>query len=73
MCAGEQVPWVRGAVTDADNYVIFGKNGGIITTVALTNLILPNDPSKVTTCRRHGMVYRMDARVRKSDVSPQGL
>ena len=48
--------------------MIFGKNGGLIVPEKEVKIILPTDRSKVTSFRRHGMVYRMDAWVRKADV-----
>ena len=57
-----------GGITDAKNYVIFSSTGGIITPVAGTRIILSKDESLVTRFRRMGMVYRMDAWVRKEDV-----
>ena len=50
------------------NYVVFSSRGGVITFVEGTQPILPKDSCKTTKFRRVGMVYRMDARVRKSDV-----
>ena len=57
-----------GGITDADNLVIFSKHGGVITPKEGTKIILPKDKSLVTKFERKGMVYRMDAWLKKSDV-----
>ena len=57
-----------GGITDANNLVLFHKSGGLIIPEKLVQIILPKDKSLVTTFRRHGMVYRMDAWVKRSDV-----
>ena len=57
-----------GGITDADNYVIFHKAGGLIVPEKHCRIVLPKDPSLITHFRRTGMVYRMDAWVRRSEV-----
>ena len=56
-----------GGITDAENFALFGRAGGMIIPEKDVKIIV-KDHSKVTKFRRHGMVYRMDAWVRASDV-----
>ena len=57
-----------GGITDAENFVIFHRNGGWIVPEKHTTIILPKDKALITDFKRHGMVYRMDAWVKRSEV-----
>ena len=56
-----------GCMADVLNCVRFRRSGGWIVPGKHTIQFLLEDQSPITTFDRHGMVYRMDARVRKAD------
>ena len=62
-----------GGMADAGNIIIFMKDGGVVVPEDRVKIILPKDISVVTKFNRVGMVYRMDAWVKKDDVQDKGF
>ena len=58
-----------GPAVGEENLLIFSTRGGIIVPEKLVQIILPQDRSKVTEFARKGMVYVMDAWVKRSEVA----
>ena len=52
-----------------ENYVIFSTKVGVIVPEKHCKIILPKDESLITEFARSGMVYVMDAWVKRSEVA----